>query len=124
MPASHKSTRRLRNLRKKNLGQLSRRRTLRLETLEARLALVGDISGTVFGDVNSNGLWEPLLGEVGAANQFVYLDSNSNGAHDTGEPNTLTSGTGTGGGAGTNAPAVPSMLKLNGGSTLSSIIIE
>ncbi|MFN0018151.1 MAG: Ig-like domain-containing protein [Pirellulaceae bacterium] len=95
MPASRKSSRRLGNLRRKTLGRLRRRRTLRLETLESRLALVGDISGTVFGDANSNGLFEPLLGEVGAANQFVYLDANSNGAVDVGEVNTLTSGTGT-----------------------------
>ncbi len=56
---------------------------------------VGDITGSVFGDSNANGQWDGLLGEVGAANQFVYLDANSNGAHDTGELSTLTSGTGT-----------------------------
>jgi hypothetical protein len=95
MPASRKAFRRVWTLRQKDLRRLRRRRTLRLESLESRLALVGDISGTVFGDANANGLLEPLLGEVGAANQFVYLDTNSNGAVDVGEANTLTSGTGT-----------------------------
>ena len=95
MPASRKSARRLWNLRQKNLGPLRRRRTLRLEALESRLALVGDIVGTVFGDLNSNGLFEPLAGEVGAANQLVYLDANSSGTLDTGEARMLTTGTGT-----------------------------
>lgn len=95
MPASRKSARRLWNLRQKNLGPLRRRRTLRLESLESRLALVGDIVGTVFGDLNSNGLFEPLAGEVGAANQLVYLDANSSGTLDTGEARMLTTGTGT-----------------------------
>lgn len=56
---------------------------------------VSDISGSIFNDANSNGIWEPLLGEVGAANQVVYIDANTNGIFDPGEINVLTSGTGT-----------------------------
>ncbi|MGD1805525.1 tandem-95 repeat protein, partial [Dapis sp. BLCC M126] len=48
----------------------------------------GSISGTIFNDANSNGLFE--TGETGLANATVFLDLNQNGILDTTETATTT----------------------------------
>jgi len=52
----------------------------------------GAISGSVYNDLNGNGTRQ--TGENGLANVTVFLDKNSNGVLDAGEPKTLTSSTG------------------------------
>ena len=52
----------------------------------------GSIAGKLFNDVNNNGLQEP--GEGGLAGWQVYLDSNANGALDSGETVGTTDGSG------------------------------
>ncbi|MFM7058543.1 MAG: SdrD B-like domain-containing protein, partial [Planctomycetota bacterium] len=44
-------------------------------------------SGTVFHDVNANGVRDP--GERGLSGVTVFLDTNANGVHDAGEPSTV-----------------------------------
>jgi protocatechuate 3,4-dioxygenase beta subunit len=53
----------------------------------------GSISGTVFNDLNGNGVKE--TGEPALANWRVYIDSNKNSRFDTGEKNILTGTSGT-----------------------------
>ncbi|MCA9136374.1 MAG: hypothetical protein KDB00_06440, partial [Planctomycetales bacterium] len=65
-----------------------RRRPTRFESLEARQLLAGDILGAVYDDVNGNGTRDQ--GDDGVANWTVYLDLDSNGSLDTGEPTSLT----------------------------------
>ncbi len=50
------------------------------------------ISGTVYNDVNANGVKD--TGDAGIVNRTVFLDTNNNGALDAGEPNSTTLGTG------------------------------
>jgi hypothetical protein len=64
------------------------------EWAPATVAPTGSISGTVFYDTNSNGIYEPNLGETGLANQVVFLDANHNGVLDSDEVYTYTNGSG------------------------------
>ena len=60
--------------------------------------LNGAISGTVWNDVNRDGVRNSLLGafvEPGLQGWTIYLDMNHSGAFDTGEPTTVTSADGT-----------------------------
>lgn len=61
----------------------------RFEPLEPRLLLSGDISGTVFNDLDADGARSAGV-ETGLAGQTIYLDQNLNGRFDTGEPTALT----------------------------------
>ncbi len=56
------------------------------------LSATGNISGTVFADNNSNGVYDP--GEVGIPGTTVYIDTNGNGTLDAGEISTATDGSG------------------------------
>jgi hypothetical protein len=51
---------------------------------ETQLALV---KGSVFGDINSNGLRD--IGELGVARWVIYLDLNHDGHHQVSEPSVL-----------------------------------
>ncbi|MGB7325033.1 MAG: SdrD B-like domain-containing protein, partial [Rubripirellula sp.] len=54
---------------------------------------LGSIQGTVFSDLDSDGVFD--AGETGAGAMTVYIDSNNNGTFDTGESTALTdAGTG------------------------------
>ncbi len=55
-------------------------------------AKLGAISGTIFKDVNGNGIQDN--GETGISGVTVYLDQNGNGKLDTGELKTLTNSSG------------------------------
>jgi hypothetical protein len=48
----------------------------------------GEISGTKFNDINTNGIFDP--GENGLPDISLYLDLNQNGFFDEGEPRTIT----------------------------------
>ena len=61
----------------------SRRRVLKLERLESRLLLSGQISGGVWADTNGDGAWDS--GEPGLEGWTVYLDANDNGVPDGGD---------------------------------------
>jgi len=61
---------------------------VRMEPLEARRLLVGDVSGTVFNDINRNGVND--VTEPGLAGWTVFVDTNGDGALTTGERNTVT----------------------------------
>jgi hypothetical protein len=56
------------------------------------VATTGNISGTIYNDLNGNGSRQS--GENGLPNVTVFLDKNGNGLLDTGEPKTLTSAAG------------------------------
>ncbi|WP_197455072.1 SdrD B-like domain-containing protein [Stieleria varia] len=71
---------------------LRRRRFSRLETLEARQLLAGDISGGIYNDLNGDGVRDQ--GEDGLANWTVFLDQNQSGTLDAGEPSALTNADG------------------------------
>ena len=64
------------------------RGAVRIERLEARKLLVGDVSGTVFNDANRNGVNDPA--ENGLAGWTVFVDTNGDGALTAGERNTVT----------------------------------
>jgi subtilisin-like proprotein convertase family protein len=49
---------------------------------------VCDIEGYKFDDADGNGLWDQ--GEAGLADWMIFLDTNTNGQYDPGEPNTIT----------------------------------
>ena len=59
------------------------------ESLENRLLLTSNISGTVYRDVNLNGVYDPLV-DQSLQGWTVYLDNNLNGAIDNAEKTTLT----------------------------------
>ncbi len=59
-------------------------RLLRVEWLEDRRLLAGTISGTVWHDLDANGIQD--FGDDGAAGFIVFLDHNRDGDIDTGEP--------------------------------------
>lgn len=59
-----------------------------VEQLEPRLLLSGDVSGSVFGDWNADGLRD--LDESGRAGIEVYVDSDADGVLDVGETSVLT----------------------------------
>lgn len=78
-------------LRRSSARRKSRRRhgrRLWLERLESRSLLVGDVAGTVFHDVNNNGVKNPE--EDGLPGWTVFLDVNKNGTLDAGEPSQVT----------------------------------
>ena len=56
------------------------------------VATTGNISGTIYNDLNGNGSRQS--GENGLPNVTVFLDKNGNGLLDTGEPKTLTNAAG------------------------------
>lgn len=65
------------------------RRALYLESLESRQLMAGDVSGTIFEDLNQNGGRDG--GESGvAAGWRVFIDTNLNGVFNTGEPTAQT----------------------------------
>src|SRR5258707_14247165 len=64
-------------------------RRLFLERLEERLAPAGGaIQGTIWQDLNNNGIQD--TGELGLANRVVYIDTDGNGRFDSGEPSLVT----------------------------------
>jgi hypothetical protein len=67
--------------RKKRLRRRRRARRLYLELLEDRTLLAVSINGTVFNDLNSNGLRDPA--EPGLAGTTVFLDQNHDGHFDS-----------------------------------------
>ena len=74
----------------KNRNRKSSRRSrfARFEALESRQLLAADITGAVYNDVNGDGVHNN--GEAGLANWTVFLDLDSNGSLDAGEPSSLT----------------------------------
>ena len=72
------------------LKRNSRLRTLKpyIESLEIRLTpSTGEIQGTIWNDLNGNGIRDP--GEPGQSGVTVFLDLNQDGLLDPGEPSTL-----------------------------------
>ncbi len=65
----------------------------RMELLESRRLLSGQIQGSVFNDYNANGVRD--AGEPGVQDWTVYLDDNLNDKLDAGETSTTTAGDGT-----------------------------
>ena len=63
-----------------------------VEPLERRALLAANINGTVFDDLNGNGVRES--GEPGLANQRVFIDVNFDGRFTSNEPSVLTSSSG------------------------------
>ncbi len=78
--------------RSKDLSRRTRaknqRRILKLESLEERRLLVGDITGTVWNDANANGINETV--ENGIPGWTVFVDTDGNGVLNSGEPSTVT----------------------------------
>ncbi|MCO6454069.1 MAG: tandem-95 repeat protein [Pirellulaceae bacterium] len=74
--------------RKQQVHETRRRRFLSHEALEGRLLLAGDVAGTVYDDLNGNGLREQE--EKGISNWTVYLDLNQDGAPQVDEPSART----------------------------------
>src|SRR5690349_10306149 len=69
------------------------RTPLALERLEDRVAPAGgSISGTVYNDLNGNGVRD--ADETGVAGRTAYLDQNRNGLLDAGERSTTTAADG------------------------------
>lgn len=54
--------------------------------------VAGSVSGTLFSDLNSNGVRE--VAEAGLTDWLVYVDANANGVLDAGEPNATTDSSG------------------------------
>ncbi len=59
------------------------RRAIRLEALEHRHLMAGNVAGTVFNDVNANGADDP--GENGIGGVTVFIDNNASGTLNPGE---------------------------------------
>jgi serine-aspartate repeat-containing protein C/D/E len=64
----------------------------RVESLERRVLLASTITGTVFNDLNGNGVRDS--GEPGLANQRVYVDLNFDGRFQPNEPSALSNASG------------------------------
>ncbi len=64
------------------------RRAIQLETLENRHLMAGNVAGTVFNDLNANGVDDP--GENGIAGVTVFIDANASGTLNPGELSTVT----------------------------------
>jgi hypothetical protein len=73
-------------------GRANPRRLPLTEALESRRLLSASISGTVFNDVNANGVRDS--GEPALAGVRVYVDLNNLGYYKTGDPNQITSASG------------------------------
>lgn len=65
-----------------------RRRAFLLEMLENRQVMAGDITGTVFNDLNANGVDDPV--ENGLPGWTVFVDTNNSGTYNPGEPFAVT----------------------------------
>lgn len=65
-----------------------RRRAFLLELLENRQLMAGDITGTVFNDLNANGVDDPV--ENGLPGWTVFVDTNNSGTYNPGEPFAVT----------------------------------
>ncbi len=63
-------------------------RKLTVESLEPRNLLAGDVAGTIFDDLNNNGVKDG--GENGIAGMTVFVDFDRSGGLDIGEPSTVT----------------------------------
>ncbi|MCC6511947.1 MAG: hypothetical protein IT423_22810, partial [Pirellulaceae bacterium] len=81
-----------------------RRRAFLLEVLENRQVMAGDITGTVFNDLNANGVDDPS--ENGLPGWTVFVDTNSSGTYNPGEPFAVTDDKGKYGIAGVPAGTV------------------
>jgi VCBS repeat-containing protein len=58
--------------------------------------LAGSVSGVVFSDVNSDGVFQPAAGETALASRRVYIDANANGRFDSAtEASAITAADGT-----------------------------
>lgn len=66
--------------------------TVYTAAVQVNAATLGSISGTVFNDVNGDGIRE--TGDLGLAGWKVYLDTNNNGVPDAGEKFMLTGASG------------------------------
>lgn len=73
---------------RQKIAKYQRRRLLAPESLEDRRLMAGDIAGTVFDDLNANGLKE--ASENGLPGWTVFVDTNNNGTWNAGEPQTVT----------------------------------
>src|SRR3954462_14805218 len=62
------------------------------ETVEPRRLMSASISGKLFNDANANAKLD--VGESGIGGVTVYLDSNNNGQHNSGEPTKSTAADG------------------------------
>jgi VCBS repeat-containing protein len=87
-PLLSRRTAKLAALQKQQHKLRMRRRLWQPEALESRQLMAGDITGTVFNDLNGNGLDDPS--ENGLAGWTVFVDANGNGALDLGERSTAT----------------------------------
>ncbi|MCA9268958.1 MAG: carboxypeptidase regulatory-like domain-containing protein, partial [Planctomycetales bacterium] len=74
--------------RRANKERRSTRRNLQFESLEVRQLLAADLSGTLYNDLNGDGVRDQ--GEDGLANWTVYLDADLSGTLDAGEASTTT----------------------------------
>jgi hypothetical protein len=102
---------------KKYSPRLTKRSRLNVQSLELRCTPTATISGTVFNDLNSNGVQD--VGESGVAGVTVFLSLNKSGVFATGDPTATTNAIGkyTFSGVATNrdyvvAVATPSGYKL------------
>ena len=66
------------NFKRKVQQRRVRRRQLRVEQLELRRVLAS-VSGTVFTDLDNDGIYEPGAGETPLANESVFVDLDNNG---------------------------------------------
>ena len=64
------------------------RKTLQLERLENRNLMAADLKGTVYNDINTNGV--PDATDPGLEGWTVWVDTNGNGSFNTGEPTAVT----------------------------------
>lgn len=76
------------NLQKRKPSLAAKQRAFRVEFLETRQVMAGDISGVVFNDANGNGIDEAV--ENGLPGWTVFVDSNGNARQDAGEPFAIT----------------------------------
>src|SRR5262245_10211192 len=76
--------------------RLPRNRALCLERLEERHVLASSISGIIFSDLNSDGVFQPAAGETPVSGRRVFIDANANGRYDSStEASALTAADGT-----------------------------
>jgi len=66
------------------------RPSVALESLESRLLLTGDVGGTVYHDLNENGVRDPGADEPGLEGWTVFVDTNNDGILNAGEPTQVT----------------------------------
>ncbi len=83
---------RITNRKRRSPRRRHHRRLLGSEQLEQRQLLAADVVGTVFNDLDGNGV--RTQGEDGLGNWTVFLDLNQDGVFDAGEPSALTNADG------------------------------